>query len=91
MEDIIVQSIVAKYQGIDSIESIYINVRLDVYNALMFVETPKYNRALMNQLFDQEMDIEDSFPEKEFDFHYVPIGVGKQDIVPRNYKCIFAR
>jgi hypothetical protein len=91
MEDLIIQSIITKYQGIDSVESIYSNVQNDLYNAYVFIETPKYNRTLMNRLFDLEMDIEDNFPGKDFEFHYVPIGVGKHDIVPRNYKCIFAR
>ena len=86
------QSILIRYQGVDQVQAIYIQRLPTVSNVFVLLQQDRYDDALMDSLLDLEGEILDQYPDRLFEFHYMPLLEDRQSLpIPASAVQIFHR
>ena len=92
MHDELFKMVVEKYRPYKEVQSIYFVENNNCMQFDIFLTSEHYNRNLVRELIDIEMEVEDNFPEFELNFEYIPLPhVSKDVVLNSRHKNLFER
>lgn len=76
--------VVGKFAPIEAVAAVYFDWKLEALSFKILLDRDRYDNQLMDELLDREIEVLESFPEKVFDFSYLPTGSKEYFVSPQS-------